>query len=139
MGIHGLPLYDKLERVISPTIACQSNSCSQQEALGIIISESSEEHKLRHFADLGKLGGFMRALQDDACNTDVTNHEGRDCTRARSCDINGCRRNHHYLLHATVRVDLKDEKEVEPKARDRRCCKCADLLLPEASTSREEE
>ena len=44
----------------------------------------------------------------------ASNHEGRDCTRARSCDINGCRRNHHYLLHNTVRVDLKDEKEVSP-------------------------
>ena len=37
----------------------------------------------------------------------ASNHEGRDCTRARSCDINGCRRNHHYLLHDTVRVDLR--------------------------------
>ena len=44
----------------------------------------------------------------------ASSHEGRDCTRARSCDINDCRRNHHYLLHDTVRVDLKDEKAVSP-------------------------
>ena len=43
------------------------------------------------------------------------NHEGRDCTRARACDINGCRRNHHYLLHETVRVDLRDQKMVSPR------------------------
>ena len=43
-----------------------------------------------------------------------SNREGKDCTRARACDINGCRRNHNYLLHDTVRVDLRDEKTVPP-------------------------
>ena len=45
----------------------------------------------------------------------ASNHEGRDCTRACACDINGCRRNHHYLLHETVRVDLRDQKMVSPR------------------------
>ena len=44
-----------------------------------------------------------------------SDHEGRDCNRARACDIDGCKRNHHYLLHGTVRVDFKDDKGVSPR------------------------
>lgn len=45
----------------------------------------------------------------------ASDHQGRDCTRARACDINGCRRNHHNLLHGTFRVNTKDDKAVSPR------------------------
>ena len=28
-----------------------------------------------------------------------TDHQGRSCSKARACDINGCKKNHHRLLH----------------------------------------
>ena len=43
----------------------------------------------------------------------ASNHEGRDCTRARTCDINGCKTSNHYLLHETV--GLRNEKTVSPQ------------------------
>ena len=29
----------------------------------------------------------------------ASNHQGKDCRRAKECGINGCKRNHHRLLH----------------------------------------
>ena len=29
----------------------------------------------------------------------ASNHQGKDCRRAKECGLNGCKRNHHRLLH----------------------------------------
>ena len=84
-----------------PCVHCGGNhgvwSCRQFQSLG--VDKRWEAAKDKHLC--------FRCL--------ASNHEGRDCTRARACDINGCRRNHHYLLHETVRVDLRDQKTVSPR------------------------
>ena len=45
----------------------------------------------------------------------VSDHEGRACTKARPCNINGCTRNHHHLLHGFTQVNTKDGRGVSPQ------------------------
>jgi len=68
--IHGNPIYDKLQRVISPNVTWQSNRC-RKEALGLTIAGSSEKHKQRHSVDVGELRGFLPAFQDDIYNREM--------------------------------------------------------------------
>lgn len=49
---------------------------------------------------------FFRCLASD--------HEGRACTKTRPCNINGCTRNHHYLLHGFAQDNTKDGRVVTP-------------------------
>ena len=44
-----------------------------------------------------------------------SDHEGRACTRVRPCSINGCKRNHHHLLHGFTHGNTKDGREVSPR------------------------
>ena len=45
----------------------------------------------------------------------ASDHEGRACTKARPCNINGCTRNHHYLLHGFAQGDTRDGRVVTPR------------------------
>ena len=45
----------------------------------------------------------------------ASDHEGRACAKARPCNINGCKRNHHYLLHGFAHGDTKDGRVVSPQ------------------------
>ena len=44
-----------------------------------------------------------------------SDHEGRACTRVRPSSINGCKRNHHHLLHGFANGNTKDGREVSPR------------------------
>lgn len=63
--MHGHPIYDNLQRAISPAVTFQSNSCGQT-----VHEMATVEHKQHHEVDLGELRGLVRALQDDVCNTE---------------------------------------------------------------------
>ena len=45
----------------------------------------------------------------------ASDHEGRACAKARPCNINGCKRNHHHLLHGFAHGDTKDGRVVSPR------------------------
>ena len=45
----------------------------------------------------------------------ASDHEGRACTKARPCNINGCKRNHHHLLHGFAQGNIKDGRVVSPR------------------------
>ena len=49
------------------------------------------------------------------CRCLGSDHEGRACTRVRPCSINGCKRNHHHLLHGFTHGNTKDGREVSPR------------------------
>ena len=41
--------------------------------------------------------------------------EGRACAKDRPCNVNGCNRNHHHLLHGFVQGNTKDGRVVAPR------------------------
>ena len=45
----------------------------------------------------------------------ASDHEGSACTKARPCNINGCKRNHHHLLHGFAQGNTKDGRVVSPR------------------------
>ena len=45
----------------------------------------------------------------------ASDHEGRACTKARPCNINGCKRNHHHLLHGFAQGNIKEGRVVSPR------------------------
>ena len=79
---HGRPIYDTLQREISPTAAKQSKSFNQQ-ASGMIAAESSKEHTQHHSIDLGELERFVQTLQGDLCSIDMMETTGMG--HAKSC------------------------------------------------------
>ena len=44
----------------------------------------------------------------------TSDREGRACTKDRPCNSNGCKRNHHHLLHGFAQGNAKDERVVSP-------------------------
>ena len=44
----------------------------------------------------------------------ASDREGRACTKAQPCNINGCKRNHHHLLHGFAQGNTKDGRVVSP-------------------------
>ena len=60
-----------------------------------------------------KFGLCYRCLGDD--------HLGNACKRSKSCNIDGCKENHHYLLHREKSPFLRSEtKEDENKEEDKK-------------------
>ena len=45
-------------------------------------------------------------------------HIGKNCNRDRRCEVNGCKRRHHPLLHQDNRVEPSQKPEVSPKEPD---------------------
>ena len=45
----------------------------------------------------------------------ASDHEGRACTKARPCNIDGCKRNHHHLLHGFAQGNTKDGRVVSAR------------------------
>ena len=43
----------------------------------------------------------------------ANNHQGRDCKRAKECGTNGCKRNHHGLLHQSQESEAHEVTVVE--------------------------
>ena len=82
VDIHGYPIYDKMERVISTTASRQGNSCSQ-EAQEMTTAESSKEHKQHHSADLGELREIVQALQGDVYSREMMEMGAVGQTRRR--------------------------------------------------------
>ena len=82
MDDHGRPIYDNLQRVISPTAADQRKSFNQ-EASRMIAAESSKEHTQHHSIDLGELERFVQTLQGDLCSIDTMDMPGMG--HAKSC------------------------------------------------------
>ena len=84
-----------------PCVHCEGNhgiwSCRRFQSLGVKERwDIAREKKL-----------CFRCLESD--------HEGRFCTKARPCQIGGCKSSHHHLLHGFVQPDAKDERARTPR------------------------
>ena len=87
VNIHGHPLYDKLQRVISPIVTGQSESCGQEAR-----DTDTTEHEKHHTVDLGELRGFVQAFQDDVRSSEMIEigakgETGRGHRRCFSVDL----------------------------------------------------
>ena len=61
-------------------------------------------------------GGRLRRIRRLCFRCLGSFHQGRACPRSRPCNINGCAKNHHNLLHDTKMDGKQPEgKAVEPK------------------------
>ena len=70
----------------------------------------------RRFQNLGVKERWSIAKEKRLCfRCLASDHEGRACTKARPCNINGCTRNHHYLLHGFAQGDTRDGRVVTPR------------------------
>lgn len=70
----------------------------------------------RRFKNLGVKERWNVAKEKQLCfRCLASDHEGKACVWARACEINGCKRNHHHLLHGFVQSDTKDGRVMTPQ------------------------
>lgn len=110
MNIHGHPIYDKLQRVISPTVTGQSESCGQEAR-----DTDTTEHEQHHTVDLGELRGFVQAFQDDVRSAEMIEmgamgKTGRGHRRCFSVDLGEVR---EFIAVREARTPVSDENMAE--------------------------
>ena len=70
----------------------------------------------KHFQDMGVNERWNVARDKQLCfRCLASDHEGRDCTKARPCNINGCKRSPHHLLHGFTQGNTKDGRVVSAR------------------------
>ncbi|PFX19092.1 hypothetical protein AWC38_SpisGene16530 [Stylophora pistillata] len=70
----------------------------------------------RRFQNMGVVERWNVARDKRLCSRCLaSDHERRTRTKARPCNINGCERNHHHLLHGLVQGNPKDGRVVSPR------------------------
>lgn len=63
------------------------------------------------FAALSTVGKWYKVKQLKVCYRCLgSSHMGNNCYRTRECGIDGCKKNHHKLLHET---ELNDSSRIE--------------------------
>ena len=81
----------------------------------VYYAENQEVYSFRHFQNMGVNGLWNVARDKRLCFYRLaSDREGRACTKARPCNINGCKRNHHHLLHGFAQANTKDGRVVSP-------------------------
>ena len=110
MDARGHPVYDKLQRIISPTASCRGNTCNH-EVQTTTTAESSKEQLQHHSVSLGELREFVQALQGGECSTEMMEMHAAKQARPRhrrrfSVDLGEVR---EFIALTEMRVSATDE------------------------------
>ena len=108
--MRGHPVYDKLQRVISPTAPYQGSTCNHNVQTAT-TAESSQEQLQHHSVSLGELRGFVQALQGGECNGEMMEMHAAKQARPRhrrrfSVDLGEVR---EFIALTEMRVYATDE------------------------------
>ena len=108
--MRGHPVYDKLQRVISPTASCRGRTCNHNVHT-TTTSESSKEQLQHHSVSLGELREFVQALQGGKCSTEMMEMHAAKQARPRhrrrfSVDLGEVR---EFIVLTEMRVSATDE------------------------------
>ena len=112
---NGNPVYDRLQREISPS----ATSCQGVQA----TATAMKEHKQHHSVDLGELRGFIGDLQGDVHSTEMTEMgtvKQRRRPRRFSVDLGQVR---EFIALREIKTSLKEENTAladQPEAQDTR-------------------
>ena len=103
-------MYDKLQRVISPSASCRGGTCNH-EVQTATTSESSKEQLQHHSVSLGELREFVQALQGGECSTEMMEMHAVKQERPRhrrrfSVDLGEVR---EFIALTEMRVSATDE------------------------------
>ena len=110
VDVRGHPVYDKLQRVISPTASCQGSSCNHNVQT-TTTTGSSQEQLQHHSVSLGELREFVQALQGGECRTEMMEMHAAKQARPRhrrrfSVDLGEVR---EFIALTEMRVSPTDE------------------------------
>ena len=108
--MRGHPVYDKLQRVISPTAPCRGSTCNHKVQT-TTTSESYKEHLQHHSVSLGELREFVQVLQGGECSTEMMEMHAAKQARPRnrrrfSVDLGEVR---EFIALTEMRVSATDE------------------------------
>ena len=108
--MRGHPVYDKLQRVMSPTASHRDSTCNH-EVQTTITAESSKEQLQHHSVSLGELREFVQALQGGECSTEMMEMHAAKQARPRhrrrfSVDLGEVR---EFIVLTEMRVSATDE------------------------------
>ena len=116
----GHPVYDKLQRVISPTASCQGSTCNNKvEKMTTAESSKAAEQLQHHSGSLGELREFVQALQGGTSSTEIMEMYAAKQARPRhrrrfSVDLGEVR---EFIALMEMRVSIDDSNSLAEQPR----------------------